>query len=47
MEHSKKFNKLKSYYDSGLWTRNMLYNAVRKRWITEEEFYEIIGEEQE
>lgn len=44
MEHSKMFAKIKDYYDRGLWTYNMVYNAVLKEKITEEEFREIVGE---
>lgn len=42
---SPKFTKVKTYYDKGLWTIDMVRNAVVKGWITEEEFYEITGEE--
>jgi uncharacterized XkdX family phage protein len=45
MEHSKKFDKVKTYYDRGVWTIDMVRNAVVKGWITEEEFTEITGEE--
>ena len=45
MEHSKKFDKVKMYYDRGVWTIDMVRNAVVKGWITEEEFTEITGEE--
>ena len=45
MTHSKNFEKVKSYYDSGRWTKEMVYNAVIKGWITEEEYAEIIGED--
>lgn len=41
MEHSKKFNTVKGYFDKGLWTENMVRNAVG-RWITEGEAEEII-----
>lgn len=44
MEHSANFEKVKKYYDKGLWTWKQVYNAVG-RWITEEEFKEITGEE--
>jgi hypothetical protein len=44
MEHSPKYDKVKAYYDKGLWTINMVRNAVIKGWITEEEFTEITGE---
>lgn len=42
---SPKFNKVKKYYDSGLWTIEMVRNAVVKNWITPEEFTIITGEE--
>lgn len=44
---SKKFNLVKKYYDEGFWTKEMVHNAVIKGWITEEEYYEIAGEEYE
>ena len=40
---SKYFNKVKRYYDNGLWTEAMVRNAVVKNWITAEEFEEIVG----
>ena len=44
MEHSAKFEKVKNYYDKGLWTKAMVKNAVVKGWITAAEFEEIVGE---
>ena len=44
MEHSPKFEKVKNYYDKGLWNEEMVRNAVVKGWITEEEYSEIVGE---
>lgn len=41
--HSKNFEKVKNYYENGIWTKSMVLNAVG-RWITEEEYYEIVGE---
>lgn len=41
---SPKFEKVKKYYDSGFWTAAMVCNAVKKRWITEEEYEMIINE---
>ena len=41
---SPKFNKVKGYYDSGLWNKTMVKNAVRKGWITAEEYQLITGE---
>ena len=43
MEHSAKFEKVKNYYDKGLWTKAMVKNAVVKGWITAAEFEEIVG----
>lgn len=37
---SKNFNKVKGFYNAGLWTIGMVRNAVGK-WITAEEFAEI------
>lgn len=42
--HSPKFDKVKRYYDSGLWNKAMVKNAVGKEWITAEEYLEITGE---
>ena len=42
---SAKYNKVKQYYDMGVWTIDRVRNAVLKGWITEEEFREITGEE--
>ena len=44
---SAKFEKVKKYYESGLWNLTMVRNAVKKSWITEEEYREITGEEYE
>lgn len=43
-EHSPNFEKVKYYYDRGLWDINRVRKAVEKGWITEEEFQEITGE---
>ena len=40
---SEKYQKVKKYYDSGLWNVKMVRNAVVKKWITTEEFEEITG----
>jgi uncharacterized XkdX family phage protein len=44
MEHSTNFNKVKDYYDRGLWYKNRVANAVLKGWITADEYEEIVGE---
>ena len=41
---SKMYEKIKSYYDSGLWSEERVRNMVIKGIITEEEFYDITGE---
>ncbi|MBO4383808.1 MAG: XkdX family protein [Clostridia bacterium] len=43
--HSPKFNKVKSYYDRGLWSKKQVADAVIKEWITAEEYAEITGAE--
>lgn len=40
---SDKFQLVKDYYDKGLWDIEKVYNAVG-RWITADEYEEIIGE---
>lgn len=42
-EYSPKYNKVKYYYDNGLWKETRVREAVVKGWITEEEFIEITG----
>lgn len=42
---SSKFERLKNYYQSGFWTKEMLHNAVEKNWITAEEYKSIVGED--
>lgn len=39
-----KFKKVKGYYDAGLWDKVRVRNAVKKEWITAEEYQEITGE---
>lgn len=43
-EHSKKFEKVKNFYDWGCWSKAMVKNAVVKGWITSDEYEEITGE---
>lgn len=40
---SANFNKVKGYYDRGLWSKDRVHKAVGK-WITEEEYELITGE---
>lgn len=41
---SKKFAKVKRYYDEGLWSKRQVGDAVIKEWITVEEYEIIVGE---
>ncbi|MBQ3281543.1 MAG: XkdX family protein [Eubacterium sp.] len=47
VEHSPKFELVKSYYDAGLWKKKAVKNAVVKGWITAAEYEEITGEQYE
>ena len=42
---SKIYDKIKSYYDSGLWSEVRVRNMVIKGIITEKEYKAIIGKE--
>lgn len=42
---SPKFQKVKNYYDKGLWSIYRVHDAVEKGWITAEEFTLITGED--
>lgn len=42
VQHSPHFEQVKGYYDNGLWSKSRVRNAVGK-WITEEEYIEIVG----
>ena len=44
---SKMYDKIKSYYDSGLWSEVRVRNMVVKRIISEEEYKNIVGKEYE
>ena len=44
---SKMYDKIKSYYDSGLWSEVRARNMVVQEIITEEEYASIVGEEYE
>lgn len=43
MEHSKNYQKVKTYYNMKMWDEGRVRNAVKMNWITEDEFYEITG----
>ena len=38
------FDRIKKFYDLGLWAKDMVRNAVNKNIITPEEYKEITGE---
>lgn len=44
---SKMYEKIKSYYDAGLWSKERVKNMVIKGIITEDEYYDIVGKEYE
>lgn len=44
---SKMFNKIKNYYDEGLWNETRVRNMVIKNIITEEEYKLITGKDYE
>ena len=44
---SKMYNKIKGYYDTGLWSEERVKNMVIKGVITEEEYASIVGKEYE
>lgn len=39
------YEKVKRYYDLGLYTKQMVGQFVRKGKLTAQEYYEIVGEE--
>lgn len=43
-EHSKNFEKVKNYYETGRWDEYRVSEAVKKGWITAEEYEEITGQ---
>ena len=44
-EHSKNYDKVKRYYNMGMWNETRVRNAVKMNCITEEEFKEITDKE--
>lgn len=42
--NSIKFDKVKGYFERGLWPKAWVKNAVAKGWITAAEYEKIIGE---
>lgn len=45
MEHSNNYEKVKRFYNMKMWNEIRVRNAVKMKWITEEEFKEITGKE--
>lgn len=41
---SAKFEKVREYFEKGLWVKAWVKNAVAKGWITAEEYETITGE---
>ncbi len=44
MVQSKHYLKVSTYFATGVWTLKMVANAVKKNWITPDEYKEITGE---
>ena len=44
---SKNYERIKNFYDRGLWTKEQVHQAVSKGLITEIEYREIVGENNE
>lgn len=40
---SKKYKKVKEYYDKGYWSIRRVYDAVTHGWITADEYKDITG----
>ena len=43
-QHSLKFKIVERWYKKGLWTADMVRDAVKAKWITQEECDQILGE---
>lgn len=41
---SRRYELVKKYYDTGLWDKKWIRDAVIKSWITSSEYQEITGE---
>ena len=46
-EHSPDYNKIKLYYNKGIYTATMVYKLYTKGKITIDEYHEIVGGEDE
>lgn len=42
--HSAMYERIKKYYDTGLWSKSRVWNMVDKGIVTEAEYEEITGE---
>lgn len=42
---SRKFEKVRNYYEKNLWTKEQVANAVKKGWITADEYRDITGDD--
>lgn len=40
-----KFEKIKDYYVCGLWSKSQVADAVEKDWITQEQYNEIVKDD--
>lgn len=47
MKHSENYLKVKYWYDMKMWNKERVRNAVSMKFITKEEYKEIIGEDYE
>lgn len=47
MDHSKKYDIVKKYYDDSLWSEYRVRMAVEKGWISSDEYNEIVGHNSE
>ena len=49
--HNKNYEKVKTYYDTGVWSKEKVHDMVthpeKNPWITPEEYEEITGEKYE
>lgn len=43
-EHNKMFDRIKDWYETGVWSRKRVHDAVTKGKITPAEYEEITGE---
>lgn len=46
-QESPRYAIVKRYYNKGFWTEEMVRNAVKQKWITEDELQQIIAPAEE